>query len=79
MENKDKKSEVVLPKVEYFGVVVGGLLNFRKRPNFDSDVIKILEEGTKVKIISDKNTNFYKVLVDEVEGYCMKKFIKKEQ
>lgn len=79
MDNKERSTGVISPKVEYFGVVIGGLLNFRKRPNFDSDVIKILDEGTKVKIISDKNTNFYKVLVGEVEGYCMKKFIKKEQ
>lgn len=58
------------------GVVVNGNLNMRRRATVDSDVACVLECGTEVIILSDKDLAFYKIAVDGLEGYCMKEFIK---
>lgn len=69
-ENQAKKQ----PKK--FGVVTYIRLNVRQRPSFDSDVITVIEENQKVQIISSKsNSDFYKVIVNGVEGYCAKDFV----
>lgn len=51
-------------------------LNVRSNPDINSDVLKIINNGDKLDIIDlNENSEFYKILIDNVEGYCMKKFI----
>ena len=64
--------------LEVVGVVTGcNLLNVRSQPEANSDVITVIPIDSIVTI-SDINASqdFYKVLIDDLEGYCMKKFIK---
>ena len=78
VENSSKEiteEDIVL---EVLGVVTGcNLLNVRSQPEADSDVITVIPIDSIVTI-SDINASqdFYKVLVGDLEGYCMKKFIK---
>lgn len=78
VENSSKETieeDIVL---EVLGVVTGcNLLNVRSQPEADSDVITVIPIDSIVTI-SDINASqdFYKVLVGDLEGYCMKKFIK---
>ena len=51
-------------------------LNVRSNPDINSDVLKIINNGDKLNIIDlNENSEFYKIIIDNVEGYCMKKFI----
>ena len=51
-------------------------LNVRKGASMDDAVITVLEKGSKVNIDVKNSTNeFYKISIDGVDGYCMKKFI----
>ena len=78
VENSSKEiteEDIVL---EVLGVVTGcNLLNVRSQPEADSDVITVIPIDSIVTI-SDINASqdFYKVLIGDLEGYCMKKFIK---
>lgn len=51
------------------------LLNARKEPNKDSEVLFIIDKKDTIKILEELE-NFYKVEVKDKEAYCMKKFIK---
>lgn len=58
-------------------------LNMRDAADANAEVIKVIDAGTKVKIIDDQDKDFYKVTIklakDEfLTGYCMKKFITEE-
>lgn len=75
IKNTEVKENATPAKKKVFGKVVNGKLNLRQRPTLESNVIKILDVGTNVQILSNKNGKFLKVLVDSVEGYCMKNFI----
>lgn len=66
-------------KVEKFGVVVGGALRLRAKPNATSDVLTLMPDKSKVTILSDRYSEFYRVSYNGTCGYCVKKFIKKEK
>lgn len=51
------------------------LLNVRKEANSNSEILKVFNKNDKIKIL-DEVGEFYKVLSDNTEAYCMKKFIK---
>lgn len=64
--------------LEVLGVVTGcNLLNVRSQPEADSNIVTVIPIDSIVTI-SDVNASqdFYKVLIGDLEGYCMKKFIK---
>ena len=60
-----------------FGRIVNcELLNARKEPNVNSEVIEVLRNRDQDVIeILDEVDNFYKVLVHNKKVYCMKKYI----
>ena len=64
--------------LEVLGVVTGcNLLNVRSQPEADSDVITVIPIDSIVTISNiNASQDFYKVLIGDLEGYCMKKFIK---
>lgn len=74
-ENSDNED---LPEDEieetFDGVVTAAHLNVRKEASKDSDIISIVAKDDEVKI-TDEIGDFYKVLVNDVEGFCVKDFI----
>ena len=75
LENNDQnKQKAVEPKL---GVIVGcTMLNMRKEPSKDSDVVTILSKSDSVQVYLDESTeDFYKVRIVDKEGYCVKDFI----
>lgn len=67
-----------IDELEYAGAqselttaVVQTKLNVRKTPSLDAEIIRILSEGSVVKILED-GAEWVKIS----DGYCMKKFLK---
>ena len=52
-------------------------LNVRKRPNINSEVVCVIDDGTEVLAIKSDSTNewFEVVAANGEKGYCMKKYI----
>lgn len=50
--------------------------NFRKEANLNSEVIEVLEKGTKVKSLEIAENGFVKVSVDGKEGYIYNNLLK---
>lgn len=52
------------------------VLNFRKEPKPDAEIIGTLQQGTTVYVDpSFESDDFYAVKVGDVDGFCMKKFV----
>lgn len=61
------------------GIVIPNMLYLRSGPSKDDPMISVLEKGQEVEIILKESINdFYKVHTKDLDGYCMKKFIKVE-
>lgn len=58
------------------GVITASSLNMRKSASTDSDVIKVLKEGTKVTI-NGTSGSWYKVTAGGKTGYVAKKYVSK--
>lgn len=78
VENSSKETTEEDIVLEVLGVVTGcNLLNVRSQPEADSDVITVIPIDSIVTISNiNASQDFYKVLIGDLEGYCMKKFIK---
>lgn len=75
-EVKEEIKEEVKEQNNKLGKVFGTeLLNVRKDPSINSDVLMVLKKDKEVNILEESNEDFYKIIVDDKEGYCMKKFI----
>lgn len=72
---KEKKPRVKKPRE---GVVTNcNKLIVRKKPDRNSGILSVINEGTTVSINTNGGTNdFYKVTVNGVTGFCMKDYIK---
>lgn len=70
--------EEVVENKDIIGVVSGcELLNVRSNPEFTADVLTIIPAESIVTIIDiDASLDFYEVLIGDLKGFCMKKFIK---
>ena len=72
----EKVEEVKEPEIKKGIVRNCELLNVRKEPNTDSDIIKVINRGDEVDIIKEDkgimSADFYKT----TDGYVMKKYIK---
>ena len=72
----EKVEEVKEPEIEKGIVRNCELLNVRKEPNTDSDIIKVINHGDEINIIKEDkrimSADFYKT----TDGYVMKKYIK---
>lgn len=78
VENSSKETTEEDIVLEVLGIVTGcNLLNVRSKPEPNSEVLTIIPIDSVITI-SDVNASqdFYKILVGDLEGYCMKKFIK---
>lgn len=74
-----EEKEVVAVKESRYGQVFGcDYLNVRKSANKESNSVQIIPAGTKLEIVDDSDSEFYKVF-DEIRnatGFCMKQYIK---
>lgn len=52
-------------------------LNFRENPSTNSDTLGVLNNGTKVNIISEQG-DWYKIKYNNQEGYVSKQYVKKD-
>lgn len=70
--------EEVIENKNVIGTVSGcELLNVRSNPEFTADVLTIIPAESIVTIIDvDASLDFYEVLIGDLKGFCMKKFIK---
>lgn len=70
--------EEVIENKNIIGVVSGcELLNVRSNPEFTADVLTVIPAESIVTIIDvDASLDFYEVLIGDLKGFCMKKFIK---
>ena len=75
-KNVKEVEEVKEPEIKKGIVRNCELLNVRKEPNTDSDIIKVINRGDEINIIKEDkgimSTDFYKT----TDGYVMKKYIK---
>ncbi len=52
-------------------------LNVREMPSKESNVLKVVNKGCKVKIdLSESSDEWVKVIASDVEGFCMREFVK---
>ena len=75
-KNVKEVEEVKEPEIKKGIVRNCELLNVRKEPNTDSDIIKVINHGDEINIIKEDkgiiSNDFYKI----IGGYVMKKYIK---
>ena len=74
---EDKKIlEPVKPKKKrtVIGTVISDSLFLRDEPDKESDILYIMPKGEHVAIMEELS-DFYKVTVNGVTGYCVKEFI----
>ena len=78
VEMDEVVEEPVAPKKEILGVVTECvILNVRKEPNADAEIVTKILLGTEVMVDETESTeDFYKICTGSgAEGYCMKQFI----
>lgn len=85
--NAEIKEEPITPAVEEvkkpeapkfkIGVVHNcERLNVREEPSIESGIVRVIDQDMEVKVDESKSTkDFYRVIVGDFNGYCMKKFI----
>ena len=75
--NVEVEEPVEIEEVPTFGIVKDcKILNVRKEPNKNSEVISTVTLSTKIEILlKDSTEDFYCVKIDDVIAYCMKKYI----
>lgn len=78
VENVEITTENVVEDKNLIGIVVDcKLLNVRSKPEPDAEVLTIIPEESLVTIIdSHTSLDFYEILIGDLKGFCMKKFIK---
>jgi uncharacterized protein YgiM (DUF1202 family) len=69
--------ETVEQEAYISGTVFGCMkLNVRKDPNINADILFTIDKDTEVTIDTEESTaEWYKVFVNDQEGFCMKKYI----
>ena len=75
-KNVKEVEEVKEPEIKKGIVRNCELLNVRKEPNTDSDIIKVINHGDEINLFKEDkgimSADFYKT----TDGYVMKKYIK---
>ena len=72
------KDEPVMPKVTKKAGVIANCdrLNIRKGSSVDTEILAVLDRGSKVVVEPTSNNEFYKVYAESgIEGYAMKAYI----
>lgn len=75
-KNVEEVEEVKKPEIKKGIVRNCELLNVRKEPNTDSDIIKVINHGDEINIIKEDKGNISADFYKTIGGYVMKKYIK---
>ena len=75
LEVTDEKAELAPFTMKLFNANGGSIVNFRKGPGLDKEIISKLPVGTEVTV-SEHGTDWCKVTVDGVEGFISTWFLK---
>lgn len=77
VEDVEITTENVVEGKNLIGIVAGcKLLNVRSKPEPDAEVLTIIPEESLVTIIDTHTSlDFYEILIGDLKGFCMKKFI----
>jgi hypothetical protein len=68
--------EAVKEPITIFGKVNCKLLNVRKEPSFESEVVGVIKLDSLGLINFNESTDdFYKISFDNLEGYCAREYI----
>lgn len=73
-----EEKEAVAVKEPRYGLVFGcDYLNVRKSADKESNSVQIIPAGTKLEIVDDSDSEFYKVYDEtrNITGFCMKQYI----
>ena len=77
--SNEVKNEPILEEIIHekkLGKVTANMVYLRNGSSINDEPLSILEKGQKVEILLKESTNdFYRVHVNDLDGYCMKKFI----
>lgn len=75
----DNRSKEIVEKMHNLTAVdatVTVLSNLRESPSLDSNILTVIEEGTKIKIF-DSHGDFYKAELGNLKGYIKKDLVKR--
>ena len=75
-KNVKEVEEVKEPEIKKGILSNCELLNARKEPNTDSDIIKVINHGDEINIIKEDKGNMSADFYKTTNGYVMKKYIK---
>lgn len=75
-DNRSEKIIEKLHKLTAINATVTVLSNLRESPSLDSNVLLVLQPGTKVQIFENPG-DFYKVEYDDYTGYIKKDLVKR--
>lgn len=73
MEKKETKKEV--RHISKFRGRVKALLNLRKEPSLEGEILTTMPKGTVIEYSASKNKEWVKVTYKDFTGYAMVKFI----
>ena len=74
----DPVTDIIVDEiVQRLNVINCEKLNIRVEPDITSDVLTIVNKGSKLTILkSESNEDWYSVRTeDDIEGFCMKKYV----
>lgn len=65
--------------IKQYAVVTGARrVNMRSQPTKESTVLAVLNEGTRVEILSSENPDWINIAFGNVNGYMMAQFLRPE-
>ena len=70
-----EKKEELKPEVKTGKVVNCQLLNVRKRPKRDAEILRVIEKDDEVEILNDTGEFLRVKLSDGTYGFCMRMYI----
>ena len=70
-----EKKEELKPEVKTGKVVNCQLLNVRKRPKRDAEILRVIEKDDEVEILNDAGEFLRVKLSDGTYGFCMSVYI----
>lgn len=70
-----EKKEELKPEVKTGKVVNCQLLNVRKRPKRDAEILRVIAKDDEVEILNDTGEFLRVKLSDGTYGFCMAKYI----
>ena len=76
VEKVEEVEEVKKPEIKKGIVRNCELLNVRKEPNTDSDIINVINRGDEINIIKEDKGNISADFYKTIDGYVMKQYIK---